>query len=111
MSALTERAFNRGRVTPAGSPLTPGARSVSARIKHPFRVGDTPKKLTLIRTERTAPRLAYTVNDAAAALSVSRDFFEAWVLPEISTFKVGRLRIVPVAELYKWVADNARRQS
>ena len=47
--------------------------------------------------------------EAAHALSVSRDFFEEHVLPELRVVRRGRLVPIPVSELQRWCARNAAR--
>jgi hypothetical protein len=54
------------------------------------------------------PSLALSVDQAAAALGVSPNSFRRYVLPHVRSVKVGRVRIVPVAELGKWLYLNAR---
>jgi excisionase family DNA binding protein len=48
-----------------------------------------------------------TRKDAAAALGVSVDFFEEHVQAELRLIRRGRLRLVPVDELRRWVQENA----
>jgi hypothetical protein len=43
------------------------------------------------------------------AIGVSVDWFEDHVLPDIAVIRLGRMRLVPVEELRRWVRDNARR--
>jgi hypothetical protein len=38
---------------------------------------------------------------------VSRDFFDEHVLPELRVIRRGRLVLVPVAELERWVSRSA----
>lgn len=54
-------------------------------------------------------RLMYRPDEAAAALGVSGEFFAAHVRPELKLIRRGRLVLVPVAELEKWVATNGER--
>ena len=54
-------------------------------------------------------RLALSPGEAAAALSVSRDFFDKHILPELRIVRRGRRRLVPVSELERWLADAAER--
>jgi excisionase family DNA binding protein len=55
------------------------------------------------------PRLALTRAEAAAAVGVSLDSFERYVQPELRIVRRGRLRLVPVAELERWLDSNAVR--
>jgi excisionase family DNA binding protein len=54
-------------------------------------------------------RPALTRTEAAAALGLSVDSFERYVQPEIRLVRRGRLRLVAVAELERWLAANAAR--
>ncbi len=45
--------------------------------------------------------------EAAQALSMSTDTLARYVLPEIRTVRCGRIRLIPLAELEKWVDRNA----
>jgi hypothetical protein len=62
------------------------------------------KKLTT-----SIPRIALTPAEAAAAIGVGPDFFDANVAPELRLVRRGRKRLVPVAELERWTAENASR--
>jgi hypothetical protein len=53
------------------------------------------------------PRLALTRQEAAASIGVSLDSFERYVQPHVRLVRRGKLRIVPVAELKRWLEDNA----
>ncbi len=55
------------------------------------------------------PRVALTPPEAAAALGVGPDFFDANVAPELRIVRRGKKRLVAVAELERWVAENADR--
>jgi hypothetical protein len=55
------------------------------------------------------PRIALTPPEAAAAIGVGPDFFEENVAPELRLIRRGRKRLVPVAELERWTAENAER--
>jgi excisionase family DNA binding protein len=53
--------------------------------------------------------LALTRAEAAAAIGVSLDSFERFVQSEIRLVRRGRLRLVPVSELERWLDRNAAR--
>lgn len=53
------------------------------------------------------PRIALTPSEAAAAIGVGPDFFDANVAPQLRLIRRGRKRLVPVSELERWVADSA----
>lgn len=55
------------------------------------------------------PRIALTPPEAAAAIGVGPDFFEENVAPELRLIRRGRKRLVPVAELERWVVESAGR--
>lgn len=55
------------------------------------------------------PRLALTREEAAASLAMSLDSFERHVQPTIRLLRLGKMRLVPVSELSRWVDDNAQR--
>ena len=54
-------------------------------------------------------RLTLTPHEAAEALGVSRDFFDEHVKRELRVVRRGRLVLVPVRELERWVDVNAAR--
>lgn len=47
--------------------------------------------------------------DAAKALSISQDSFVRHVAPEINVVRRGKLRLVPVPELQRWIDENSVR--
>lgn len=53
------------------------------------------------------PRIALTPPEAAAAIGVGLDFFNANVAPDLRLVRRGRKRLVPVSELERWTAENA----
>jgi excisionase family DNA binding protein len=55
------------------------------------------------------PRIALTPPEAAAAIGVGPDFFEQKIAPELRLIRRGRKRLVPVAELERWIEANAER--
>lgn len=55
------------------------------------------------------PRIALTPPEAAAAIGVGLDFFDANVAPELRLVRRGRKRLVPVSELERWAMENAER--
>lgn len=54
-----------------------------------------------------APRLALTRGEAAESLGMSLDSFERYVQPELNLVRRGRLRVVAVAELERWLSTSA----
>ncbi len=55
----------------------------------------------------TPPRIALTKAEAAAAIGVSVDFFEARVQPDLDVIREGRKVLIPTAELERWITERA----
>jgi excisionase family DNA binding protein len=55
------------------------------------------------------PRLALTREEAAAALGMSLDSFERHVQPTMRLVRLGRMRLVPIRELERWLEEHAGR--
>jgi hypothetical protein len=55
------------------------------------------------------PRLALTRDEAAAAIGMSLDSFERHVQPTIRLVRLGRMRLVPIREIVRWLDENAGR--
>lgn len=53
------------------------------------------------------PRLALAREEAASSLGMSLDSFERHVQPTLRMVRLGRMRLVPVRELERWLEDNA----
>lgn len=53
------------------------------------------------------PRLSLTVAEACEALGVSWDFWREQVAPEVRIVRRGRRKLVPVAELERWLNEHA----
>lgn len=53
--------------------------------------------------QSTALRLALSPDEAAAALGVSRDYFDDHVAAELRIVRRGRRKLVPVRELERWL--------
>lgn len=75
--------------------------------------GTTPSgtNRALARAEKkngvAVPRLAYSKAEAAVSLGVSVDFLEAHVMADLRVVRKGRLVLIPVRELERWVDRNA----
>lgn len=54
-------------------------------------------------------RIALSKVEAAEALGVSVDHLERHVLPDLRIVRSGRLRLIPVEELRRWLSENAGR--
>ena len=55
------------------------------------------------------PRVSLTRREAAQALGISIDSFERYVQPDVRIVRCGRMRLVPVVELERWIAETAER--
>ena len=55
----------------------------------------------------TFPRFALNRTEAAESLGMSLDSFERYVQDHVRMVRCGRVRLVPVAELKRWVDANA----
>ena len=53
------------------------------------------------------PRFALSIDEAAASLGVSRDYFDHHVRHELRVVRRGRRLLVPVRELERWLAESA----
>jgi hypothetical protein len=53
------------------------------------------------------PRIALTPSEAAASIGVGPDYFDEHVAPYLRLIRRGRKRLVPVAEIERWVAQSA----
>jgi hypothetical protein len=65
--------------------------------------------LALSRSGNVRLRLGLMPKDAALALGVSRAFFDEHIKPELKVIRRGRLIIIPVKELERWLAEQAER--
>jgi hypothetical protein len=54
------------------------------------------------------PRTTLTLDEAAASLGVSLSHFRRHVLLELRIVYSGNVRLIPVAELYRWADKQAR---
>ena len=61
------------------------------------------------RPRRPVPRIALRPDEAADAIGVSRAFFYAEVLPELRCVYRGRVRLIPITELERWLEKEAIR--
>ena len=62
--------------------------------------------LLLVLVEDVVRPIAVTRKAAATALGMSLTTFEARVQPFVGLIPCGRKRLVPVAELERWAAEN-----
>jgi hypothetical protein len=54
-------------------------------------------------------RLAYSLEEAAESIGVSRSYFHEQVRPELKIVRRGARVFVPVVELERWLSENAAR--
>lgn len=64
---------------------------------------------TPLRDKTSSKPLAVDPDEAAAMLSLSRDSFDRYVRPELRLVYVGRRRLVPIAELQRYLDEHAVR--
>jgi excisionase family DNA binding protein len=57
----------------------------------------------------TPPALALSIEQACAALGVSWDTWREHIAADVRIVRVGRRRLVPVAELERWLAEHAEK--
>ncbi len=62
-----------------------------------------------IRPRIPAARIALRPDEAADAIGVGRSVFYERILPELRVVYVGRVRLVPVSELERWIDRQAMR--
>jgi hypothetical protein len=55
----------------------------------------------------SVPRVGLTVVEASQALGISDDCFRKHVLPGLRIVRLGRRRVIPVAELQRFVNAHA----
>lgn len=58
---------------------------------------------------REVPRLALRPAEAARALGVSEDYFSEHVGPDLQWVRRGRLKLVSVTELQRWLDRSSAR--
>lgn len=63
----------------------------------------------LDRPARAVPRLALTPREAAESLGIGLTTLKEHVQPHLRIVRCGRVRMIPVAELQRWVNENAER--
>jgi hypothetical protein len=73
----------------------------------------TPGQLDLIARcvaaliSASPPRLALRLGQAAAAIGVSHDHFRKHIAPELRIVREGRVQLVLVSELQRWLDSHA----
>lgn len=51
--------------------------------------------------------LLFRISDGAQMLGMSPDSFERYVEPHIKLIRLGRMKLVPYAEMERFIAENA----
>ena len=62
-----------------------------------------------MRAERSVPRLALTRQEAAESLGIGLTTFKTEVQPDLRMVRRGKVRMIPVPELERWLEENAER--
>ena len=57
--------------------------------------------------KRALPRLSVSPDEAAEMLSVSRDYFDEHILPDLRIIRRGRRILVPLTQLERWLDQTA----
>jgi excisionase family DNA binding protein len=60
-------------------------------------------------SEGAVARLALSMDEAAAALGVSRDYLDAHIASELRIVRRGRRKFVSIRELERWLEEAAER--
>lgn len=55
------------------------------------------------------PRVALSIDEACESLGVSWDFWHEHIAPDVRIVRRGRRKLVAVAELERFMAENAER--
>jgi len=61
------------------------------------------------RSRPITPVLALGVEQACEALGVSWDMWRSHIEPDVKIVRLGRRKLIPVAELERWLADHAEK--
>ena len=51
--------------------------------------------------------MALRIDEAARAIGLGRTSFERYVMPHVKVLRRGRVRVVPVSELERWLEENS----
>ena len=63
--------------------------------------------MSTLSAKPPTPALALSVEQACAALSVSWDTWRAHIEPDMRIVRIGRRKLIAVAEIERWLADHA----
>jgi integrase len=62
-----------------------------------------------IRSHHSVPRTALTRREAAESLGVGLTTLKEQMQPDLRIVRRGKFRLIPVAELERWLEENAER--
>lgn len=72
-----------------------------------------PRQVQPVRGRSTTigalPRMAVSPREAAEMIGVGRSFLYEHILPELRTVRCGKKRLIPVAEIDRYLDRNAAR--
>ena len=108
-SAQTHAAPHESHVPPL-VPTAPVAHipgQMSLPLSRRFRSSDVPAQPNPEARSPASPRLAVTRAEAATALGMSINSFERHVQPELRIVRRGKLRLIPLREIERWLDNNA----
>jgi hypothetical protein len=69
----------------------------------------SPKGIEPVAATNVIPRVALSREEAARALGISLDSFERYVQPHVRIIRLGRMRLVAIAELEDWARSAGER--
>jgi excisionase family DNA binding protein len=87
--------------------VEPGDRATAGRSTPQTTFTPAPQQGRGTGKPGAVPRVTLSVDEAAAALAVSRDHFERHVLSQLRVVYSGRRRLIPLRELERWVEREA----
>lgn len=64
---------------------------------------------TRTRPRADIPRLALNVSETAAAVGRSEEFVAEHIFPECRVVRRGRVKLLAVTELQRWLDENSHR--
>jgi excisionase family DNA binding protein len=79
----------------------------SNNFETPVRIENFPERRVTTRHASQAPRLALSLDEAAEALGVSRDYLDEHIRGELRVVRRGRRVLVSVKELERWLERSA----
>ena len=80
---------------------------MSLPLSHRSQSSGVPAQPNAVVGSSASPRLAVTRAEAATALGMSINSFERYVQPELRIVRRGKLRLIPLREIERWLDNNA----